>query len=412
MNYEELLSEKQSKTSRPIEMPWGTFGKQLIDKKYLNVVELRKDLVVEPKFLECLDHESIEMLSMKEKSQISFVRDIKEGNGTTLVLPSGNLIPLQQLLIDTPAIVAQHDVVDEMVEMLFAAVEALHEKHIFHLCFAPTNVFVRKGDNKIMLLCHGSFYLSITNQNRLYDGYEEYLAPEVFNNSVVDRRSDVYSIGKLITYLYSNSSMPLAYKRLVKKATMELPEDRFVSVAEMRKALRIYKYVNRSLLYLLVAAAMAVCIYGAYVSLVPEAENVEFVKPVVEQQDDDLLDKGFNEETEFGVNGKDTIAPLTPEERKLMDEYEAKCEQIFREQYEKEAEAILSKIYNRTAMNSSEKAFLAGSHSTMEELLKAQVEIAAKAGLTDSKSQRIATEIVEKITERKKAEMKKAATGE
>ena len=79
---------------------------------------------------------------------------------------------------------------------------------------------------------------------------------------------------------------------------------------------------------------------------------------------------------------------------------------------EKEAEAILSKIYNRTAMNSSEKAFLAGSHSTMEELLKAQVEIAAKAGLTDSKSQRIATEIVEKITERKKAEMKKAATGE
>ena len=58
-------------------------------------------------------------------------------------------------------------------------------------------------------------------------------------------------------------------------------------------------------------------------------------------------------------------------------------------------------------MNSSEKAFLAGSHSTMEELLKAQVEIAAKAGLTDSKSQRIATEIVEKITERKKAEMKK-----
>ena len=48
----------------------------------------------------------------------------------------------------------------------------------------------------------------------------------------------------------------------------------------------------------------------------------------------------------------------------------------------------------------------------MEELLKAQVEIAAKAGLTDSKSQRIATEIVEKITERKKAEMKKAATGE
>ena len=122
MNYEELLSEKQSKTSRPMEMPWGTFGKQLIDKKYLNVVELRKDLVVEPKFLECLDHESIEMLSMKEKSQISFVRDIKEGNGTTLVLPSGNLIPLQQLLIDTPAIVAQHDVVDEMVEMLFAEI--------------------------------------------------------------------------------------------------------------------------------------------------------------------------------------------------------------------------------------------------------------------------------------------------
>ena len=64
--------------------------------------------------------------------------------------------------------------------------------------------------------------------------------------------------------------------------------------------------------------------------------------------------------------------------------------------------SILSKIYNKDRMNVSEKNFLSQSESTVDELMKAQQEIAAESALDPSRSQLIATEIIERLTEQKK----------
>lgn len=85
-----------------------------------------------------------------------------------------------------------------------------------------------------------------------------------------------------------------------------------------------------------------------------------------------------------------------------MKLYEAKSEEIFRKIYTKEADRILSKIYNKTYMGANEKSFITGSQTTTDELLKAQIEIAAKAGISEAKSQKIAFTIIERITEEKK----------
>ncbi|MGN1263257.1 MAG: hypothetical protein ACI4TW_04410, partial [Prevotella sp.] len=105
---------------------------------------------------------------------------------------------------------------------------------------------------------------------------------------------------------------------------------------------------------------------------------------------------------ELGVISSDTSLMLTDEERKKIKEYEDKCEQIFRRQYTKEAERILSKIYNNSYMGSNEKQFMAGCKTTMNELVEAQVKLAQQADLSTVKSQRIASEIIDKITEEKK----------
>jgi len=133
----------------------------------------------------------------------------------------------------------------------------------------------------------------------------------------------------------------------------------------------------------------------------PETSPVEFVKPVPRQPTDDLLDDGFDP-AELGVtNDGDSL--VFDEAANLT--YAAKAEEVFRKKYAAEADRILSKIYNKEYMSNAEKKFAAESKSTIDELMKKQAELGSDAGLTPERSQLIATEIIDRITEQKKKEM-------
>ncbi|WP_288145996.1 hypothetical protein, partial [Xylanibacter rodentium] len=101
----------------------------------------------------------------------------------------------------------------------------------------------------------------------------------------------------------------------------------------------------------------------------------------------------------------DTGSFMSVERQQKMKEYEEKSEQIFRKRYSREAERILSKIYNKDYMGSNEKKFMAASQPTIDELVAAQEELASQSHISKIRSQRIATEIIEEITERKKKEL-------
>ena len=152
---------------------------------------------------------------------------------------------------------------------------------------------------------------------------------------------------------------------------------------------------------LVIALVIALLCIGLYFEYFPEANPVEFVKPVPRQPTDDLLDDGFDP-AELGVTSDGDSLVVDPAS---MRAYEAKAEEIFRKKYEKEADRILSKIYNKSYMNNSEKKFMSESESTIEELMRAQSEIGSAAGLSPERSQLIATEIIERVTNEKKQQM-------
>ena len=165
------------------------------------------------------------------------------------------------------------------------------------------------------------------------------------------------------------------------------------------------------------ALAVALIVVGMFFEMMPNTEPVEFVKPVEEPVVDDLLDDGFNPLTELGPDADSaTIARAIQDymmndsdkvDEKKMREFEAKAEQIFRKQYTKAADLILSKIYNNERMNNNEKNFKANSEEVMKELVEKQRELASNSSLSDETTQRIASEIIEQLTEKKKAEMEK-----
>ena len=56
-------------------------------------------------------------------------------------------------------------------------------------------------------------------------------------------------------------------------------------------------------------------------------------------------------------------------------------------------------------MRTSAKNFSAGNESTMRELMKAQEKYGSEAGLNNSRSQLIASQIIEQLTNKMKAKM-------
>ena len=406
MNYEELLEARMADHAKKVQMPIGVFHKKQVDDKYVNTIDIKAQLNDNIMFAEGLKRECDENRELQHKHQLHFEAVTTGADITALTIEKGNFTSVAQLLSEQPAIVAQKGFIDNLIGDLLDLTSYLHGKGIWHVCYSPQNVFVRKGDHAVMLISHGSYYLGMSEPKALYEGVEEYIAPEILSGGTVDERCDIYSLGKLIDYLFAQAEIPYEYKRVAKKAQNEMPEGRYQTPEDMKSALVKKRSMYKSALTLAAALVVGMIAVGLYFELMPQTNSVEFVKPAPKSDVDDILDDGFDPMTELGVVSNDTSVILTEEQAQHQREYEAKAEQIFRKQYTAKADQILSKIYDNEHMGSSEKSFLSGLSSVNEDLTRAQLELAEQAGLDDAKAQVIAAEIVETLTEQKKKGLK------
>lgn len=417
MNYEELLETRDARQTNKVRLPYGYFYKRLIDGKYSNFVEFHDELSDNIAFNECIRKQCEALAQIKNKHQLRFTPNEGDSSVYAIAVEPGNYITVEQMLNDSPAIVAKGDFMDSVISDLVTLTAELHQQGIYYLCFAPSNVMVRKNDNTVRLLLHGSFFLPLKSQEEMFDGVENYVAPEVLTEGQANERADVYSLGKFIDYLYASSGLPFELKHVIRKATAANAEDRYASVEEMYRAMKNSRNLRRTGTIAAAALAIALIVVGMFFEMLPNTEPVEFVKPVEEPIEESLLDEGFNPLTELGPDADSaTIAKALQDymmndsdrvDEKKMREFQAKAEQIFRKQYTKEAELILSKIYNNERMNNNEKNFKATSEEVMKELVEKQRELANKSSLSDETTQRIASEIIEQLTEKKKTEMAK-----
>ena len=417
MNFEELVETRDVRKSNKVKTPFGYFHKRQIDGKYSNFVEFLDELSDNILFAECLKKDCEVAAQVGDKHQLRFTPNTEEGsNGIyAIAVEPGNYLTVGQLLNEMPSVVAQKNFLEATINDLLQLTIALNEKDVRQVCFAPSNVFVRRNDNSVRLLLHGSPFHRLGAYDTLFEGIEEYIAPEVLRGEMPTDRSDVYGIAKFIDYLYASSGMPIAIKSVVKKALSEDPEARYASVADFSKALSQRKTAFRSGVMSASAIAIALILVGLFFALTPDTEMVEFIKPVEEPISEELLDEGFDPATELGAAADSaTIANAIKEyqlkdsdriDEKKMREFEAKGEAIFRKQFSKEADRILSGVYNNKNMAGGQKSFEQASGKAMQELVEKQIELGEHSSLSSEKSQRIASEIIEQITERKKAEM-------
>ncbi len=403
MNFEEMLAAKNEGKLNKTSLPIGEYYRVQIDGKFRSVINIRPDLDSSIAFSGALKTECERNKTLANKHQLHYTPVVNEkGEIEQLEVEQGVFLSMEQLLNENPAVVAEKGFIDNTLQALVDITTYLHGQGIQHVCYSPKTVMVRKGDRAIMLATHGSFYLSMNDQRGFYGDDAVFVAPEVLEHGSVDERCDVYSIGKFMEAIFEHAGMSVEYRKALKKATSEKPEDRYASPQALLKAVQARRKLMRSLLMAIAAVIVALVALELYVELVPEPTQVEFVKPAPRQATDDLLDDGFQPE-DLGVVSADS---LTEEDEEAHRVYQAKAEEIFRKNYEKEADRILSKIYNKDYMNSTEKAFAAESQSTIEELMKVQQKMGQEASLTPERAQLIASEIIDRVTNQKKKQLK------
>lgn len=406
MNYDELVYSGEKATMQIVKMPIGVFHRKHTGNRLTNIIELNEHVVDNTVILSCIKDECSAIHNILNKHQIHFEQESEETPTQHLCVESGNFISVANILRDTPAIIASPGFLGTLISDLLEFTSYLNSRGIYHLCFSPDNVFVRKGDNNVMLLSHGSFYLNAIDSKILYDGFDDYVAPEVLNGGMVDDRSEVYSIGKFLEYLLTFAEKSYKYNKLLKRSICEVPEDRYQTVYEMSRELKNMEKIKKTATSCAVILCVSALIIGSCFVFMQSSGNTTVPISGVNlsiKADSATTIQSIDSQIELDMDTEsDTCFALPEYELLRQKEYEDKCEQIFRKKYTKEADRILSKIYNNSHMGSNEKKFVAANQTTIDELVKVQEQLAEQSNISKARSLRLATEIIDEITERKK----------
>ena len=420
MNYEELLETRDVRKTTKVRLPYGYFYKRLIDGKYSNFVEFHDEVADAITFNKSVKAEHEALAEIHSKLQLHYTPNEGDDGVYAIAVEVGNYVTIEQMLNENPSMVAKGDFVISTLRDLFNITEELHAHNIFHVCYAPSNILARKSDSSVRLLCHGSFYEKI-GADILYEDLEDFIAPEVMAGGSADARSDVFSIGRFIAWIYQSSGLPFELKHIVEKATAETPDNRYQTAEAMRQAINKARTARKTGTIAAAAFAIALCIVGFYFYLMPSPDPVEFVTPVKEPIPDDLFEDNMDDYLGIGDDlDSATIASIVAQEKsgdsitvdeKKMRLYNAKAEAIFRKQFTKAADEIISRVYNTESMNGEQTVFAAKTKKMTEDLAKKQQELASQTNLSNDRTQAIAAEIIEKITNKKMAAMDKDYIG-
>ena len=421
MNFEEMLEQREVKKTSKIRMPYGYFYKRLIDGKYSNFVQFHDELTEDIFFGHSVKAESDAVASIDHKTQLHFSTNGEDDGVFAIAVEVGNYQTLEQLLNEDPAIVARNEFISATLKTLFDFTSYLNSRGIYHVCYAPSNILMRKNDNAVRLLCHGSFYKNV-DADILYEGVTDYIAPEAFNKGKIDARTDVYSLGKLISYLYNSANIPFELKPIIKKATDADPDKRYASAEEFEAAIKKAQNLKRTSLLGAAALAIALAIVGLFFYTLPSPDDMEYVKPVKEPVPDELIEEDMDALLGIGADTDSaTIAQIVKQQQHVKDslgisegkmrEYNSKAEEIFRKQFTKAAEQIISKVYNKDQMNGSEKDFTIKAQKMTDELVSKKDEIMKSTAISSDRAGAIADKIIEQLTEKKKAELDKDYLG-
>ena len=138
---------------------------------------------------------------------------------------------LSQRVATNPEYFESKENIRKFLCQLLEAIGYLHAHQILHLDLKPDNILLTRINNDVKLIDLGYCYADTFVDTQGYTS--GFAAPEQLSGGRVDEQTDIYAIGKTMAILPHHH----IYNKVIQKCTAQLPENRYQSIADLKKAL-------------------------------------------------------------------------------------------------------------------------------------------------------------------------------
>jgi serine/threonine protein kinase len=339
---------------------------------------------------------------------LSYIGLQKDEEGMFIALEYVPALTLNKALLDAVLHINSGSESKRIMNQLMDVVGYLHSRNICHLNIRPENIYITKSSHDVRLANPGNTYANCTPSFFIYK--EQFTAPELFEeNNVPTPACDIYSLGKVMEYLYSYSHLSYGIRRIIDKATQADPAKRYASIKEMQEAFNRSRLIDRGI-QIMKGAAVICVITLAYYGLRDEpvsSETLQFIEDTTFRNRQAQIESSQSGESNIGMSysvlpipsdtlrqsptGNDTLSIDAEEHQRL-------AEQIFKKEFRKRAEAIITGMYTPQRMNVTGNVFQKQNMDGFSQLNKIQKELAEQFNMDPILTTRLSSEIISELT--------------
>lgn len=128
--------------------------------------------------------------------------------------------------------------IDKILDRLCSGLSYLHKHQIIHGDLKPENILITHKGLDVKIIDLGFSYSDC--HDLLLCGTPLFSAPEQFiKNSQINAQSDVYSLGKVVEFLFKGRKIPSRYRKIIDKATRQDSCLRFRSIEEISRSIKV-----------------------------------------------------------------------------------------------------------------------------------------------------------------------------
>lgn len=388
------------KLTEPITVGTNEKGKRIYIKrpcrKFESIVSYQEAFIAEAR----------QGIAWSHPNLLSYLGLQKDDKGLFIALEYLPAIPLNKALPDAVLHINTASESKRIMNQLMNALAYLHSRNICHLNLRPENIYITKSSHDVRLANPGNTYAGCSPSFFIYK--EQYTAPELFHDKDIPTpASDIYSLGKVMEYLYSYSHLSYGIRRVIQKATQTDPAKRYTNIEEMQQAFNRSRYIDRSILVAKGLAAVG-CITLLYYGLRDEpvsTETLQFIEDTTLRNRQAQAETAQAEEVNTNISDlltipSDTVRRVPANDTLQFDaeEHRKLAEQIFKKEFRKRAEKIIAEMYTPQRMNVSEDIFQKQNFDGFSQLDQIQKELAQQFNMDLILTTRLSSEIISELT--------------
>jgi len=216
---------------------------------------------------------------------------------------------LKDFISNNPTYFKKKENVQKFIEQLLSALSYLHQKQILHLDLKPENILITHIGHDVKIIDLGFAY-SDCYQFLTAGKTNLYAAPEQINNGKIDQRTDIYGVGMVLLYVFTQTTdkkelnkIAQSYKSIVSKCLNDTIENRYFDVFSLRKSFtQSFKNKFIKYLFLLFLIVGAVLFFFTKFYLTKEIEIPKMQAPALTDSIDtinkDIIEGSLNKSKE------------------------------------------------------------------------------------------------------------------